>query len=110
MSYRIEIRRPAIRELKALPGYVCAQARKMIRALGAQPRPSRAQELRGKPDIYRIWLAGRWRSAYQVDDESRQVLVLRIRRKEDIDYESLSSEIHQSVAVYGSDSATSGAG
>jgi mRNA-degrading endonuclease RelE of RelBE toxin-antitoxin system len=34
-------------------------------------------------------LAGRWRIAYAVDDELLVVLILRVRRKEDIDYPSL---------------------
>ena len=67
MSYRIEVPPPVQKEIMALPGYVRAQARLLIRALGENPRPSRAKELRGKPDIYRIWLARRWRIAYEVD-------------------------------------------
>jgi len=33
---------------------VRAQARQLIRALGDNPWPTRAKELRGKPNIYRI--------------------------------------------------------
>ncbi len=106
MSYRLEVWRPALREVRGLPRYVRAQARQLIRALGTQPRPGRAKELRGKPDIYRIWLADCWRIAYEVDDDSRRVLVLRVRRKGAMDDDSLSSEIHQVVAVYGSDERT----
>ena len=91
MSYRIEVSPEARKEIKALPGHVRAQARKLVGALAGHPRPPRAKELRGKPNIYRIWLAGRWRVAYEVDDELTRVRILRVRRKEQIDYDSLGS-------------------
>jgi len=91
VSYRVEVPPGVRKEIKTLPGHVRAQARQLIRALGEHPRPSRAKELRGKPNIYRIWLAGRWRVAYEVDDEVRRIRILRVRRKERIDYESLGS-------------------
>lgn len=91
MSYRIETSPEVQKEIKALPGHVRAQARQLIRALGRDPRPSRAKELHGKPNIYRIWLAGRWRIAYEIDDELKRIRILRVRRKEQVDYESLGS-------------------
>ena len=100
VSYQIDYRRKALRELKALPGHVRAEARQAIRALEKEPRPSRAKELRGKPDIYRLWLAGRWRLAYLIDDAEERIRILRIRRKEQIDYETLSSELHEPAVPY----------
>lgn len=89
MNYRIEVVPPAQREIKDLPGYVRAQARELIRGLATDPRPHRARELRDKPGFYRIWLAGHWRIAYQVDDDVQLIRILRVRRKEQIDYQSL---------------------
>lgn len=89
MSYQIKVSPDAQKEIKSLPGYIRAQARKLIRALGDSPRPHRAKELRGKPNIYRIWLAGHWRIAYEICDDSNLIRILRVRLKEDIDYESL---------------------
>ena len=89
MSYHVEIARPAQIEIKALPGHVRAQARQLINSLKEIPRPPRAKELRDKPNIYRLWLARRWRIAYLIDDDLKVVRVLRIRRKELIDYETL---------------------
>lgn len=60
--------------------------------------------MRGKPDIYRLWLAGRWRFVYRIMDEEDRLRVLRVRRKEDIDYQSLDpgvSEVHQPRSPYG---------
>jgi mRNA-degrading endonuclease RelE of RelBE toxin-antitoxin system len=89
VSYQIELHREALAELKALPASVRAQAIELIDLLAATPRPPRAKELRDKPGIYRIWLAGRWRIAYEIDDEQQTIVVRRIRRKSDIDYDSL---------------------
>ncbi|MGH7452660.1 MAG: type II toxin-antitoxin system RelE family toxin, partial [bacterium] len=60
-----------------------------LRAVGENPRLPRAKELRDKPNIYRIWLAQKWRIVYEIDEDSKLVLVLRVRLKEKIDYESL---------------------
>ncbi len=97
MSYLLDLTREARGEIKALPGYVRVRARKLVRALGLDPRPDRARQLCEDPVVYRIWLAGRWRIAYSVDDEARAVHVLRVRRKSLLDFEGLDSSdyIHQ---------------
>ena len=89
MSYQIEITPAARREIRALPAYVRSQAVQIIDELGRDPKPARAKELRDRTDIYRIWLAGHWRIVYEVNDEQIVVLILRVRRKEDIDYPSV---------------------
>ena len=72
-----------------MPAYVRAQALQLIDELGRNPRPERAKELQDRQNIYRIWLAGRWRIVYAVGDELIVVLIIRVRRKEDIDYPSV---------------------
>ena len=89
MSYRIEISPAARREIRALPAYVRAQAIQLIDELSRDPKPARAKELRERENIFRIWLAGRWRIVYAVDDELIEVLILRVRRKNYIDYPSV---------------------
>ena len=89
MSYRIEISPLARQEIRGLPAYVRAQALQLIDELGRNPRPARAKELQDRQNIYRIWLAGRWRIVYAVDDALIVVLIIRVRRKEDIDYPSV---------------------
>jgi mRNA-degrading endonuclease RelE of RelBE toxin-antitoxin system len=89
VSYRIEVPPTAREEIRRLPGYVRAQARQLIEELADVPRPVRAKELLDKTGIYRIWLAGRWRIAYQVDEEAGVVRILRVRRKAEIDYDSI---------------------
>lgn len=90
MSYQIEISPDAQKEIRALPGYVRAQALDIIDALAETPRPLRAKELRDKPNIYRIWLAKTWRIVYAIDDDIVYVTVLRVRTKAQIDYDSVS--------------------
>lgn len=89
MSYQIEVAQPARLEIAQLPGHVRSQARQLIGELGQNPFPARAKELRDKPHIHRIWLAGRWRIVYSVDDEYQIVRILRVRRKEEINYEDI---------------------
>ncbi len=89
MSYQVEISPAAQKEIRALPGYVRAQALQILHSLRDNHPLSRAKELREKPNIYRIWLAKKWRIVYQVDEEFKHILVLRVRLKEDIDYESV---------------------
>lgn len=89
MSYQIEVPASVKKEIRSLPGYVRAEARVLIRELASDPRPARSKELRGKPNIYRIWLAGRWRIAYHIDDEAQVIVVLRVEKKESIHYEGL---------------------
>jgi mRNA interferase RelE/StbE len=108
VSYRVEIAGPARTDIRRLSGYLRAQALSLISALAREPRPPRAKELRDKPGIYRIWLAGRWRIAYEVDDEDHRILVLRVRSKDRMDYDSLTSWIHETEAGY--DTAYVGAG
>ena len=89
MPYRIDISPSAQKEIKSLRGYVHAQAVKLIDSLAENPRPARAKELREKRNIYRIWLAAKWRIVYEIEDEFQIVIVMRVRRKEQINYESL---------------------
>lgn len=89
MSYRIRVSPSAQKEIRTLPGHVRRLAIQLIDALAEKPRPARAKELRGKPNIYRIWLAKNWRIVYQIDDDSKMLLIMRVHRKEQIDYENL---------------------
>ncbi len=89
MSCRIEISPVARQEIRALPAYVRAQAIQLIEELARDPRPARAKELQERENIFRSWLAGRWRIVYEVDDELNAVLIMRVRRKDDIDYPGL---------------------
>ena len=91
MLYHIVISPEAQKEFRSLTGYVRAQAEALIDGLASNPRPVRARELRDRSSIYRIWLASKWRVVYEVNDEQSTILVLRIRRKEYVDYEGVAN-------------------
>ena len=87
MSYQVEISPEAQKEIKALSGYVRSAALKMLRDLGKDPRPPRSKELRDKPNVYRIWLLKKWRIVYRIEEDPKRILVLRVRLKEQVDYD-----------------------
>jgi mRNA-degrading endonuclease RelE of RelBE toxin-antitoxin system len=91
VSYRIDIGPEARLELETLPAAERDQAREMIRSLALYPRPARAKSLCGEPEIYRLWLATLWRIAYQVDEPTHCVRVLRVFRPQLFEYDSLLS-------------------
>ncbi len=104
MSYRVELIPPARAEIRGLSAHVRGQALELVAALGEDPRPPRARRLYSatqltlsrQRDIFRIWLAGRWRVVYEIDDAIQRVLILCLRRKEDTDYETAPSWMTES--------------
>ena len=80
MSYRIRYSEEAKRTLPRLPGRYRQRARRAIEALVLSPRPADAEELRGQPGIFRVWLNG-WRIIYCVDDDASELLIVGIRFK-----------------------------
>ncbi len=89
MDYRIDLSPEAQRDFRQLPAHVKAQALQLLRLIGQTPRSSRAKELRDRPGLFRIWLAGRWRIVYSIDDDERIISVIRVRLKDQIDYNSI---------------------
>lgn len=91
MSFRVELVPEARAEARALPAAHREQLVELLAALGAEPRPRRARELLAHPPILRIWLASRWRVAFHVEQERRRVVVLCVREKADVLYDTLPS-------------------
>ena len=91
MSYQVKLNGSARKEVQNLAAYIRAQALQSFKQLAVNPRPNGNKELRGKPNIYRIWLAGRWRIVYEIDEALQLVIILRVRLKDDIDYDSIES-------------------
>ncbi len=88
MTYRIDIGPEARIDFESLPAEERGQARELIRSLAATPCPLRAKSLCSEPAIFRLWLATLWRVAYQVDEQSKCVRILRIYRPVLYDYDS----------------------
>ena len=81
-GYRVELARPAEKELDRLPGSIVQRVIEAVRALRNNPRPRGAVKLRGEEGAYRIRV-GRYRVIYEVDDEHRLVLVSHVRHRKD---------------------------
>ena len=83
-AYTIEIKPAAQRDLKRIKNR--SDVRRIARAIDAlanNPRPAGATVLQGEGSILRLRV-GDYRILYEVDDVSRQVLILRIAHRRDI--------------------------
>ena len=88
MTWRIELTRPAARDVRAIRNKAAKQAlRRAIEALAEDPFPRNAKKLRGEPGVWRI-RAGDWRVVYTVEADRLVVLVLMIGGRGDV-YERL---------------------
>lgn len=86
MAYRIELLRPAARDVRAIRDKTAKQAlRRAIEALAEDPFPRTAKTLRGEPALWRLPL-GDWRVVYTVEPD--RLLVLLIGGRGDV-YERL---------------------
>jgi mRNA-degrading endonuclease RelE of RelBE toxin-antitoxin system len=89
MTYRVRYDKRFMRQLEALPGDVRAVARRLVHSLTDNPRPSRAKELEGHSNHYRIWLPRDCRLVYGVLDEENLVDLLYVGPKHPDLYEKL---------------------
>lgn len=89
MSYQVEISASAQRDIARLPGHIRQEARHRVRELAQNPRPPKSKELQGYPNLYRIWLDGKWRIVYHIDDDAGIVRIVRVREKGPRIYEDL---------------------
>lgn len=88
MTYRVELSRPAARDVTAIRDKAAKQAlRHAIEALARDPFPRGARKLRGEPGLWRIRVGG-WRVVYTVEADRLMVLVLMIGGRGDV-YERL---------------------
>ena len=85
MAYRVELAPSAQRDLKAVPRQLLPLLRQAILALAEEPRPRGARKVRGQERTWRIRV-GRYRILYDVHDDRRLVVVLRVRRREEGTY------------------------
>lgn len=76
MSYRIELRPSAARELVNLPRDVQRRLARVIDRLQTNPRPPGAKALEGPGRLLRLRM-GDYRVVYRVDDSARVVEVIR---------------------------------
>ena len=83
MAYRIELTPSAARALAELPRPAQRRIARKIDALAEDPRPRRAQKLKGADDLYRIRPAD-YRVIYQIRDDVLLILVVRVGHRREV--------------------------
>lgn len=80
MSYRVELRPAAVRQLRKLPRNARDRIGKVIDLLSAEPRPPAATMLvsEDRPRLWRV-RTGDYRVIYQIHDDILLVLVITVR-------------------------------
>ena len=81
-KYRILIKSSATQELDHIPKRDLGRIVKQIQNLSETPRPSRCERLSGE-EKYRV-RQGKYRVVYSVDDESREVFVVKIGHRREV--------------------------
>lgn len=82
MTYRVELRPAAARELRKLDRTARDRIAKVIALLAEEPRPPAAQMLVGD-DTPRLWRVrtGNYRVIYRIDNDALLVLVVTVRHR-----------------------------
>ncbi|MBI4679185.1 MAG: type II toxin-antitoxin system RelE/ParE family toxin [Elusimicrobia bacterium] len=86
MAYSIDVPPRVEHALDELDGSTYRRIRKVVDALGQDPRPPRCKKLGGS--IYRIRV-GDWRVIYAVFDDMRLVQLIRVVRRSERTYKGL---------------------
>ena len=90
MTYRIEFRPAARRDLAKLERFIASKVIADIEKLAENPRPHGAERLEGVEKLYRIRVGPgkNYRAVYQISDEKLVVLVVKVGDRKDV-YRSL---------------------
>lgn len=83
MTYRVELRSHALRDLRRLPDGVRALLAERIDALALNPRPAGVEKLSGGERLYRVRM-GDYRIVYEIQDSVLVVLVVRVGHRREI--------------------------
>ena len=81
-SYSLFLKKSAERELRKIPKADLQRITQQIKELASIPRPSGSEKLAGQ-DSYRI-RQGDYRIVYTVDDEHRQIEIIKIGHRREI--------------------------
>ncbi|MEM8638057.1 MAG: type II toxin-antitoxin system RelE/ParE family toxin [Cyanobacteria bacterium P01_G01_bin.54] len=82
-EYQVTIARSAQKSLTKLPQSVCDRILEQIDYLQTEPRPSGVRKLKGQTKSWRLRV-GDYRIVYDVDDQARQIDIVRIRHRQDV--------------------------
>ena len=79
--YEVYIEQSAERDLSRLPEETLHRIASRIRALAQDPRPSGCRKIKGSKNDWWIRI-GQYRVIYEVDDKSKKVWVMHVRKRE----------------------------
>lgn len=86
---RVILSPAARRQLDRIRGAAFLALRGVILALADEPRPRGVAKLSGRSDLWRVRVridGEHWRVVYQVDDETRTIVVTRVARRSEGTY------------------------
>lgn len=81
-KYKVLIKKPAVKELEALPMKDRKLVAKRIQALGNNPRPPGCKKLSGE-EKYRV-RQGPYRILYLIEDDEIIVIVVKVGHRRDV--------------------------
>ena len=87
MSYQVRLRQAAQKQLDRLTGRDYQAVARAISALEQEPRPKRVRKL-AESSLWRIKV-GQYRVVYNINDEERLVIVVRVARRTGDTYKRL---------------------
>ncbi|MBC1237912.1 type II toxin-antitoxin system RelE/ParE family toxin [Nostoc sp. 2RC] len=83
MSYKVEILRGALKQLKKIPSELQERIQIKIDDLATEPRPNGVKKLKGKENAYRIRV-GDYRIIYDIFDDLLVVNVVEVGHRKNI--------------------------
>ncbi|MDZ8264171.1 type II toxin-antitoxin system RelE/ParE family toxin [Nostoc sp. ChiQUE01b] len=83
MSYKVEILRGALKQLKKIPSELQERIQIKIDDLATEPRPNGVKKLKGKENAYRIRV-GDYRVIYDIFDDLLVVNVVEVGHRKNI--------------------------
>ncbi|MDZ8070033.1 MAG: type II toxin-antitoxin system RelE/ParE family toxin [Nostoc sp. DedQUE08] len=83
MSYKVEISRGALKQLKKIPSELQERIQIKIDDLATEPRPNKVKKLKGKENAYRIRV-GDYRVIYDIFDDILMVNVVEVGHRKNI--------------------------
>lgn len=81
-SYRLSLKRSAVKELESLPRRDLARVVRRIHELAEDPRPSGCERLSGR-ELYRV-RQGDYRVLYEVDDSNKAITVVKVGHRREV--------------------------
>jgi mRNA interferase RelE/StbE len=82
-QYRLEIKNKAVKELSRIRPDLGVKLLSAISSLTSIPRPRQSHKLHSSNNSYRLRV-GDYRVLYQIDDDSRQIMVYHVGHRRDV--------------------------